>query len=76
MPIEPRGPWFKSLIPTCTLKKYKKTFKRERTWQTPETAAMVSKLKAFARKSNCSEMSVFSFGGGPGTVGIASTPKS
>ncbi|KAJ6974356.1 hypothetical protein NC653_030454 [Populus alba x Populus x berolinensis] len=42
----------------------------------PDTPAMDSKLKALARKISSVAGSVCSFGGGPGTVGIARIPKS
>ena len=49
---------------------------RERTWQNPDTPAIDSKLKALARKASNGIGSHCSFGGGPGTVGIARTPQS
>lgn len=47
-----------------------------KTWQNPDTPAIDSKLKARARKDSNEVASVCNFGGGPGTVGIAKTPKS
>jgi hypothetical protein len=49
---------------------------RERTWQNPDTQAIISKLKALARKASNGVGSPWSFGGSPGTVGIARTQKS
>ena len=49
---------------------------RERTWQNPDTPAIDCKLEALARKASNVIGSLCSFGGGPGTVGIARTPKS
>jgi hypothetical protein len=46
------------------------------TWQSPDTPAIDSKLKARARKVSNEVASVSNFGGGPGTVGIAKTPES
>lgn len=55
---------------------HQKRRESEGTWQNPDTPAMDSKLKALARKLSSVLGSVCSFGGGPGTVGIARTPKS
>jgi hypothetical protein len=54
----------------------KRDRERERTWQNPDTPAIDSKLKALARKASNGIGSLCSSGGGPGTVGIARTPKS
>jgi hypothetical protein len=46
------------------------------TWQKPESPAMESRENALARKFSSAEASIRSFGGEPGTVGIARIPSS
>lgn len=49
---------------------------RSLTWQNPDTPATDSKLNALTRNVSNEAASVCSFGGGPGTVGMASTSAS
>jgi hypothetical protein len=60
---------------TRTLREREREREREKTWQNPDTLAIVSK-QALARKASNGVGSLWSFGGGQGTVGIAWTPKS
>ena len=60
----------------CTHGERKKERERERTWQKPDTPATDNKLKPLTRIVSRVLGSVCNFGGGPGNVGIARTPKS